>query len=100
LQKQTINWREPIEVEKRVDVALFKLTSGSTINLVSHLFGIGRSTVYEILTDFVKTMNRNLSYKLDWPQLDKLKCIAIEFQAKKGLDHCLGAFIGWYTYTY
>jgi len=54
LQKQTTNWIEPIKVEKRVVVALFKLRSGSTINLVSHLFGIERSTVYEILTDFVK----------------------------------------------
>jgi len=36
-------------------------------------------------------VNRKLSFKLDWPQLDKLKHIAIEFQAKKGLVHCLGA---------
>ena len=96
LQKKSTNWREPIEVEKRIAVALLKLMSGSTKNLVFHLFGIERLTVYEILTDFINTVNRKLSYKLDWPLLDKLKRIAIEFQAQKGLAHCLGALDGLY----
>ena len=94
LQKIITNWKEPIEVEKRVVVALFTLMSGSTIKLVSHLFGIGQSTIYEILTGFIKTVNCKLSYKLDWHRLDKLKRIAIEFQAQKGLAHFLGPLDG------
>jgi transposase len=57
MEGKTTNWREPISVEKKVAIALFKLMSGSSIRLVSHIFGIGESTVYDILKRFVRTVN-------------------------------------------
>jgi hypothetical protein len=64
MEEKTTNWKEPILVEKKVAVALFKLMSGSSTRLVSHIFSIGESTIYDILKRFVKIVNTTLSYRL------------------------------------
>ena len=94
LQKQNTNRRMTISVEKRVACTLFKLMSESKVKLVSHVFGIVRSTVQEILREFVEAMNHNLSYMVDWPNLRALREIAKEFEAMQGLPNCLGTLDG------
>jgi hypothetical protein len=95
MEGKTTNWREPISVEKKVAVALFKLMSGSSTRLVLHIFGIGESTIYDILKRFVRTVNRVLRYRLAWPNLDDLCLISTDFEAGKGkMPHCLGALDG------
>ncbi len=94
LQKQNTNLRLPISVEKRVVCALFKLMSGARVKLVSHIFGIGQSTIHSILREFVEVVNHNLSYMVDWPNLQTLKETAKEFEALQGLPNCVGALDG------
>ena len=68
--------------------------SGARVKLVSHIFGIGRSTVHSILREFVEAVNHNLSYMVDWPNLQTLKETAKEFEALQGLPNCVGALDG------
>lgn len=49
IQGQQIHWRQPIGVEKKVVVTLFKLMHGVSIPLVADKAAIGKSTVHEIL---------------------------------------------------
>ena len=49
IQGQQTHWRQPIGVEKKVVVTLFKLMHGVSIPLVVDKAALGKSTVYEIL---------------------------------------------------
>lgn len=49
IQGQQTHWRQPIGVEKKVVVTLFKLMHGVSIPLVADKAAIGKSTVHEIL---------------------------------------------------
>lgn len=49
IQGQQTHWRQPISVEKKVVVTLFKLMHGVPIPLVADRAALGKSTVHEIL---------------------------------------------------
>ncbi|KAG0444008.1 hypothetical protein HPB47_014297 [Ixodes persulcatus] len=53
---EVTNMREPVAIEKRVAVGLYKLCSSAEDRTVAHLFGIGRSTVNVIYKDFCETV--------------------------------------------
>ena len=44
LEKESTNWKEPISVEKRVAVAIWRMATPCEYRTISLLFGIGRST--------------------------------------------------------
>jgi hypothetical protein len=49
IQGQQTHWRQPIAVEKKVVVTLFKLMHGVPIPLVVDKAALGKSTVHDIL---------------------------------------------------
>eukprot|EP00058_Branchiostoma_floridae_P028280 XP_002613771.1 hypothetical protein BRAFLDRAFT_85312 [Branchiostoma floridae] len=52
LTRQNTRFREAISVTKRVGVALWYLATGADYRTLSHLFGVGRSTVCIIVREF------------------------------------------------
>lgn len=60
LEKQVTRFREPIPVDKRVAIALWRLATGNEFRSISQLFGVGISTALEIVEEFVLAVNRKL----------------------------------------
>ncbi|KAG0414849.1 hypothetical protein HPB47_007991 [Ixodes persulcatus] len=56
MEREVTNMREPVAIEKRVAVGLYKLCSFAEDRTVAHLFDIGRSTVNVIYKDFCETV--------------------------------------------
>jgi len=52
LEKLNTNYRTSIPVNQHIACALYTLRSSSELRTISHVFGIGKSTVREILHEF------------------------------------------------
>jgi hypothetical protein len=59
IQGHHTHWREPIAMEKKIVVALYKLMHGVSIALVADKATIGKSTVHQILDYLVRIQNAN-----------------------------------------
>jgi len=57
IQRQDTHWREPIAVEEKIVVALYKFMHGVSIPLVANKATIGKSTVHQILDYLVRIQN-------------------------------------------
>lgn len=60
LERRQNNYRLCVPVRKRVAIALWKLATGSEYRSVSHLFGVGLTTVFNCVTDFCNAINKVL----------------------------------------
>jgi hypothetical protein len=98
IQGQHTHWREPIGVEKKVVVTLFKLMHGASIPLVANKAALGKSTVGEILRQVCTAISVNFGHLIAWPVGRRLSRIAASFQAKQGLPNCIGAIDGSHVY--
>lgn len=56
LKKENTHLRPAISVEKRVAIALYTLGSSAEFRTVANCFGVGRSTVGEILYEFCEAV--------------------------------------------
>ena len=52
MQKQNTTFRNSIKIEKRVAVALWRLSTGNSYRTVSKVFSIAKSTVVKIVNNF------------------------------------------------
>ena len=52
MQKQNTTFRNSIKIEKRVSVALWRLSTGNSYRTISKVFGIAKSTVVKIVNNF------------------------------------------------
>ncbi|XP_048373451.1 protein ANTAGONIST OF LIKE HETEROCHROMATIN PROTEIN 1-like [Sphaerodactylus townsendi] len=92
LQRQTTNMREPIPVEKRVAIAIWYLANANCYREVREQFGVGLSTVGEIVLEVCCAMELDL--------LRKTVCLGNEIAAimdgfaHLGFPHCIGAIDG------
>ncbi|KAJ3583252.1 hypothetical protein NHX12_034139 [Muraenolepis orangiensis] len=50
--RRNTNLRLSVPLRKRVAIAIWKLATGSEYRTISHLFGVGRSTVYNCVREF------------------------------------------------
>ena len=98
IQGQHTHWREPIGVEKKVVVTLFKLMHGASIPLVADKAALGKSTVGEILRQVCTAISVNFGHLIAWPVGRRLSRVAAAFQAKQGLPNCMGAIDGSHVY--
>ena len=98
IQGQHTHWREPIGVEKKVVVTLFKLMHGVSIPLVADKAALGKSTVSEILRQVCTAISINFGHLIAWPVGRRLTRITAAFQAKQGLPNCMGAIDGSHVY--
>ncbi|XP_077188605.1 endonuclease 8-like 2 isoform X1 [Paroedura picta] len=92
LQRQTTNMREPIPVEKRVAIAIWYLANANCYREVREQFGVGLSTVGEIVLEVCCAMELDLLKKT--VRLgDEIPKIMDGF-AHLGFPHCIGAIDG------
>ena len=52
IEKQNTFWREAITVEKRIAIAIWRLSTGNSYRATSKVFGIGLSTACKLLAEF------------------------------------------------
>ena len=98
IQGQHTHWREPIGVEKKVVVTLFKLMHGASIPLVADKAALGKSTVGEILRQVCSAITIHFGHLIAWPVGRRLTRVASASQAKQWLPNCIGAIDGSHIY--
>ena len=95
---QHTHWRQPIGVEKKVVVTLFKLMHGVSIPLVADKAAIGKSTVHQILRQVCSAISINFGHLIAWPVGRRLARVTTAFQAKQWFPNCIGAIDGSHVY--
>lgn len=98
IQGQHTHWRQPIGVEKKVVVTLFKLIHGVSIPLVADKTALGKSTVHEIIRQVCSGISNNFGHLVAWPVGRRLARITTAFQAKQWISNCIGAIDGSHIY--
>ena len=76
---QHTHWRQPIGVEKKVVVTLFKLMHGVSMPLVVDKAALGKSTVSKILRQVCGAISTNFGHLIAWPVGRRLARIAAGF---------------------
>ena len=94
IQGQSTHWRQPIAVEKKVVVALYKLMHGASIPLVADKAALGKSTVHGILREVCSAISLHFGHLIAWPVGRRLARVTAAFQAKQGMPNCIGAIDG------
>ena len=98
IQGQATHWRQPIAVEKKVVVTLFKLMHGVSIPLVADKAALGKSTVYAILRQVCSAISLHFGHLIAWPVGRRLARVTSAFQAKQWMPNCIGAIDGTHVY--
>ena len=98
IQGQHTHWREPVSVEKKVVVTLFKLMHGVSIPLVADKAALGKSTVHDILRQVCTAISNHFGHLITWPAGRRLTRIAGAFQSKQWFPNCIGAIDGSHIY--
>ncbi|XP_036321347.1 uncharacterized protein LOC118735607 [Rhagoletis pomonella] len=95
IEKVDSNMKPCIPLHKRVAVSLFALGSAAEYRTVASLFGVGRSTVGEILLDFCQAVCENLSASINSypPNPQEIRKIVDGFE-RLGFPQCFGAVDG------
>ena len=95
IQRNDTNLRFAISVEERVAISIWKLSTNIEYRTLSELFGIGRSTVCEIIHDTCQHIVMNLLPKyVKIPKGDRLKELVESFELTKGFPQAVGAIDG------
>ena len=95
IRRNDTNLRFAISVEERVAISIWKLSTNLEYRTLSELFGIGRSTVCEIIHDTCQHIVINLLPKyVKIPKGDRLKELVESFELTKGFPQAVGAIDG------
>ena len=95
LQKQTTNMRSPVSVEERVAVTVWKLATNVEYRTLASLFGLGRSTVGEIVLETCEVVTKQLlSRYVSIPQDSRLREVVDGFEVRWGFPQVAGAIDG------
>jgi hypothetical protein len=98
IEGQHTHWREPVGVEKKVVVTLFKLMHGVSIPLVADKAAIGKSTVHQILRQVCSAISIHFGHHISWPAGRRLARVTAAFQTKQWFPNCIGAIDGSHVY--
>ena len=98
IQGQHTHWRQPIGVEKKVVVTMFKLMHGVCIPLVADKAALGKSTMHDILRQLCSAISIHFGHLIAWPAGRRLLRVAAGFQAKQCFPNCIGAIDGTHVY--
>ena len=95
LRKKNTVMRQSLSVEKRVAITLWCLATPTEYRTISHLFGIARSTVCEIVHETCSAIvDRLLTKYITFPSGEQLDSIVDGFLTKWGVPQCVGAIDG------
>uniref|UniRef100_A0A672HPZ2 DDE Tnp4 domain-containing protein n=1 Tax=Salarias fasciatus TaxID=181472 RepID=A0A672HPZ2_SALFA len=92
MERQDTAFRLCVPLRKRLAIALWKLATGSEYRCIEHLFGVSKSVVCQCVQEFCGTAEKVLV-----PELvcvldeDKFGELAVNFESRWGLPHCVGA---------
>ena len=75
-----------ITIQKRVACALWRLSTGNSCSVFSKDFGVGRSTVFQIVKEFCKTLRKKSSRFIKFPKT-RME-VALEIQKFQGSVDC------------
>jgi hypothetical protein len=98
IQGQPTHWRQPVCVEKKIIVTLFKLMHGVSIPLVADKAAIDKSTVHGILRQVCQAISINFGHLIAWPTGRRLARVTTAFQGKQNMPNCIGAIDGTHVY--
>jgi len=92
ISKQDTNFRQCIPLNKRVAIALYALGSSAEYRTIAHLFGVGHSTVMEIVLEFCSAVCDNFKEHISSypPTLDEIQRVVQGFKLL-GFPQCFGA---------
>ena len=95
VQRKDTKFRQAITVEGRVAVTIWRLATNAEYRTISQLFGIGRSTVGEIVLDTCGAIADHLFKKyVCFPQSDRLREVVDGFECRWGFPQVVGAIDG------
>ena len=86
--------RQALTVEQRVAISLWRLGTNVEYRTISHLFGVGISTVCVVLHEFCQAVVDTMREYIAIPAGDRLRSIRDGFQNKWGFPQCIGAIDG------
>ncbi|XP_033100382.1 protein ANTAGONIST OF LIKE HETEROCHROMATIN PROTEIN 1-like [Anneissia japonica] len=92
LQRDALNG---FSVEKVVALALYRLSTPSDLRTIANLFGVGRSTVCELVQEVcVAMIDVMMQQYIVWPTGNRLRRTIQAFEEKHGFPQCAGAVDG------
>lgn len=95
LQRQLTTFRNPVPVEQRVAIGIWRLATNVGFQTISHLFGIGQSTAVTIANDVASVIvNKMLPLYIKTPSEEEFKLIIQGFKDKWSFPQCGGAIDG------
>lgn len=95
LERQRTQFREPVSVETRVAVTIWRLGTNVEYRTIAALFGLGRSTVGEIVLDTCDTIACHLIPRyIRIPEGVELQEVINGFQRRWGFPQTVGAIDG------
>ena len=95
LERRKTKFRNPVSVEVRVAVTIWRLGTNVEFRTIAELFGLGRSTVGEIVLDTCDAITSHLFPRYVYvPQNDRLKEVIDGFEHRWGFPQTVGAIDG------
>uniref|UniRef100_A0A3P8S776 DDE Tnp4 domain-containing protein n=1 Tax=Amphiprion percula TaxID=161767 RepID=A0A3P8S776_AMPPE len=92
LAKKDTTYRLCVPVRKRIAIAIWKLATGSEYRTISHLFGVGLSTVFNCVQEFCNAVIQVLlPVHITTPDATKLEKMACFFKSRWRTPQCVGA---------
>ncbi|BBN02294.1 nuclease HARBI1 [Marchantia polymorpha subsp. ruderalis] len=92
VRKQDTKWRPSIPVTVRVGATIYRLVKGADYYEVADKFGIGESSVHEIIGDCVPAIVKVFGHHVSFPRTAAgLARVSQGFQQLCGLPNCHGA---------
>ena len=78
LEKGNTNFRQAIPIQKRVAIALWRLSTGNSYRSTAAVFGVGKSTAVQITNKFCKSIVKVADNFIKFPKTERETAIAIE----------------------
>jgi len=95
IARETTHLRQPISVDQRVAITIWKLATNIDYRTLSELFGVGKSTVCEIVNETCRQIVLHLLPKyVRIPHGERLKEIVEGFETCWGFPQAAGAIDG------
>ncbi|KAL3684118.1 hypothetical protein R1sor_002140 [Riccia sorocarpa] len=90
VKKQDTRLRPSIPVMVRVGATIYRLVNGVDYYEVADKFGVGESSVQEIIQDCVPAIVKVFGHHVKWPTGEAMAEVSRSFQEKCGLPNCQG----------